>query len=584
MDLATLLLSQGQPPPTKTLAGHDPAQGIRTSSGKVDDSALTAFDDILRSLEIAERNAAHSTRNDTRNGQDTALLANDNASQDLQAKLALLTGTAGQNFPSGSLETLNTFLNAQGIEVAPEQLESLLAGDGFSALREAGIDIAALSEAVQKAVSAPEAPLSSRLGILNTVLVGDTDADQTVNGDGIVQISRDDLQTLSLDLSQRDLTRADLTPQQIAVLQDYVSSFGHASGVPVRETLTPQQIQSLDELDALLNTFLANAPPQTQTLPPALQTLLNTHTGTVKVTPPGGDQNAAALARELNALTPGDGGESVDLSQPAAKSAMAKPEDLSNFEMLLKQMRGESSGREMPTLRGDNAAVKDAPLPRQNTVMPVNAGMQQAAALPEGFVPGDTLAGGTSGSGHADFSETLTAMLNSTSSQLSTGQTALLAQANSATQSHPATQMVAATLQRAAQGNGNTQITLQLDPAELGKVEVKMTIDQDNMMKAVITAEKPETHMMMQRDSQTLEKALQAVGLDSSSDSLSFELAQDGSFFDNDNRQGGGNGGGHSGNGGHGGDSDIGDDGIIESTMTWDIDPETGHMHYSILV
>ena len=166
---------------------------------------------------------------------------------------------------------------------------------------------------------------------------------------------------------------------------------------------------------------------------------------------------------------------------------------------------------------------------------------------------------------------------------ISSSQSALLAQANSATQSHPATQMVAAHIQKGVQLGTDTQITLQLEPAELGRLEVKLVFDSESILRAVVTAEKPETHMMMQRDSQSLAKALEVAGVDLDADGgLSFELAQDGSFFDKDNNGGGGSGTGASGS--SDGDLAAGDQEIIETTMTWKVDPETGHTHYSLLV
>ena len=156
--------------------------------------------------------------------------------------------------------------------------------------------------------------------------------------------------------------------------------------------------------------------------------------------------------------------------------------------------------------------------------------------------------------------------------------TALATQAPAAGQPHPATQTVMATIQKAIKAGDNTNIKIQLDPPELGRVEVKMSIGQDSATKIVLTAEKPETYMMLQRDSQVLERALQEAGIESDS-SLSFELAQQDHDFGQDNRRGGGHD-----QGGKGAGSDANAEEIIESTMTWHVDPETGHMHYNILV
>jgi hypothetical protein len=156
--------------------------------------------------------------------------------------------------------------------------------------------------------------------------------------------------------------------------------------------------------------------------------------------------------------------------------------------------------------------------------------------------------------------------------------TNLLTNSQHAGQSHPATQMVAATIQKSAGPNGLPKhITLQLDPPELGRVEVKMSFDQDSTIKAVVIVEKPETHLMMQRDAQVLERALQDAGLDAEG-GLSFELASDGHDFNQDQ----GHDGSHHGSDGASDGTDEDRD-LTESTMTWHVDDNTGHTHYSIL-
>ena len=152
--------------------------------------------------------------------------------------------------------------------------------------------------------------------------------------------------------------------------------------------------------------------------------------------------------------------------------------------------------------------------------------------------------------------------------------TNLVTQAHSASQPHPAVQMVAATISKAA-ANGETKaITLQLDPPELGRVEVRMSFGKDKTVKAVLLAEKPETLAMLQRDVHSLERALVSSGLEVGGDGIDFSLAQEGYDF---NGQNGGNDGSN-----RYGSKGSGPEEIIESTMTWRVDPETGHTRYSI--
>lgn len=153
--------------------------------------------------------------------------------------------------------------------------------------------------------------------------------------------------------------------------------------------------------------------------------------------------------------------------------------------------------------------------------------------------------------------------------------TALVSQSQSAAQSHPATQMVAASISKSAI-SGETNLSLRLDPPDLGRVDVRMTFGKDKTVKAVVTAEKPETYIMLQRDAQTLERALQDAGLDADG-GLSFELAEHGFDFEQNNHRGGGHDNGGTGSGDDGEEIEI-----LESTMTWSVDPETGHTRYDI--
>ena len=102
-------------------------------------------------------------------------------------------------------------------------------------------------------------------------------------------------------------------------------------------------------------------------------------------------------------------------------------------------------------------------------------------------------------------------------------------------------------------------------------------------MKAHLVVEKPETHLMLQRDAQLLERALHDMGVDTDDSSLSFELAQDGSLFDHGQKDQGGNSGAGGGGAGNGAAEDE-ELVVIETTMDWQVDPNTGHTHYSLLV
>jgi flagellar hook-length control protein FliK len=168
----------------------------------------------------------------------------------------------------------------------------------------------------------------------------------------------------------------------------------------------------------------------------------------------------------------------------------------------------------------------------------------------------------------ASFSNVMQAVNSTSATQTHSGQ------ANSATS------MVAATISKAAKGSEAQKITLQLDPPELGRVEIRLEFGEKKSVTAHLIVEKPETLSLLQRDMSALEKALQDAGLETDSGSLNYEMASEDYNF-NSNREG------NSQNGGTGGSGESAENAeeelTIETSMTWDVDPETGHVHYSLL-
>jgi len=70
---------------------------------------------------------------------------------------------------------------------------------------------------------------------------------------------------------------------------------------------------------------------------------------------------------------------------------------------------------------------------------------------------------------------------------------------------------------------GKDSIKIRMNPAELGSIKVEMQLADDGVLRAVVTAEKPETLEMLQRDSRELERALQNAGVRTDSESFSFK-------------------------------------------------------------
>jgi len=73
---------------------------------------------------------------------------------------------------------------------------------------------------------------------------------------------------------------------------------------------------------------------------------------------------------------------------------------------------------------------------------------------------------------------------------------------------------------------GTSRFTIRLDPPELGRVDVKMHVDNSGTVSARLTVDRAETLDLFQRDRQSLERALSQAGLDASKTNLEFSLRQ----------------------------------------------------------
>ncbi|MBP2229143.1 hypothetical protein J2847_002437 [Azospirillum agricola] len=108
------------------------------------------------------------------------------------------------------------------------------------------------------------------------------------------------------------------------------------------------------------------------------------------------------------------------------------------------------------------------------------------------------------------------------------------------------------------------QFTINLHPAELGRIDIKLDIGADGRVNAMVAVEKAQTLELLQRDSRGLERALQDAGLQADSNSLNFSLRGEGNPF-----QGNAKGGsGKRGRGFGGGDEEVAEAGTAAYTVT----------------
>lgn len=321
-------------------------------------------------------------------------------------------------------------------------------------------------------------------------------------------------------------TALGLTPAEISKLADSIQKLEDKLG---REITVEDLIAGVGGLIPAQQTQAALSPDITKTITDA--------------TEPTDD-----LAAQLNALDVG--GEEDGLTNKAPSL---------DAEVVDEKAKPELNGK----TKADAATFKD------NLVNASPAHKAQSGDLQAHLIAyfGDDSA--------ADFQPQLG--LNAVTSYSAAAQAAnIVSSPATAGQAHPATQMVAVNMMKAAKNGDDNIMTLQLDPPELGNVNIRLQFGKDKTVKAIISSEKPETHLMLQRDAYALERALQSAGLETSADSLSFQL-QD---FAHDN------------NGERGGEQDFGskspskqdadDVEIIQSTVTWQVDPSTGHVRYNI--
>jgi hypothetical protein len=76
--------------------------------------------------------------------------------------------------------------------------------------------------------------------------------------------------------------------------------------------------------------------------------------------------------------------------------------------------------------------------------------------------------------------------------------------------------------------SGNDQMSLQLQPGDLGKITIKLNFGGDGKVQGTVIAENPQTLDLLQKDSRSLERALQDAGLQADAGSLQFSLGGQG--------------------------------------------------------
>jgi flagellar hook-length control protein FliK len=154
------------------------------------------------------------------------------------------------------------------------------------------------------------------------------------------------------------------------------------------------------------------------------------------------------------------------------------------------------------------------------------------------------------------------------------------------TQPHAATQAVAALISKNIKdgSTGSQSISVRLDPAELGRMDIRMEYKKGEPLKVHLVVEKGDTLNMFKREQHILENALNQAGIKSDNMSLSFELNHN-AFQNamNHNNSHNNSNFGQSANANNSSLNELNQD-VIQTTPDIYTDPRTGRIHYNLMV
>jgi flagellar hook-length control protein FliK len=76
--------------------------------------------------------------------------------------------------------------------------------------------------------------------------------------------------------------------------------------------------------------------------------------------------------------------------------------------------------------------------------------------------------------------------------------------------------------------DGKNRFEIRLDPPELGRIDVHLTVDRDGNVSSRLVVDRSETLDLLRRDAPTLERALENAGLKTAQQGLEFSLRDQG--------------------------------------------------------
>ncbi|MBR0694079.1 flagellar hook-length control protein FliK [Bradyrhizobium lablabi] len=85
--------------------------------------------------------------------------------------------------------------------------------------------------------------------------------------------------------------------------------------------------------------------------------------------------------------------------------------------------------------------------------------------------------------------------------------------------------------------SGKSRFEIRLDPAELGRIDVRIDVDRNGQVTSHLTVERPETLSMLRQDANQLQRALDNAGLSTGNGGLQFSLRDQSQSGQNSNGQ-----------------------------------------------
>jgi flagellar hook-length control protein FliK len=89
--------------------------------------------------------------------------------------------------------------------------------------------------------------------------------------------------------------------------------------------------------------------------------------------------------------------------------------------------------------------------------------------------------------------------------------------------------------------SGKSRFEIRLDPADLGRIDVRIDVDRNGQVTSHLTVEKPETLSMLRQDAPQLQRALDDAGFKTGDGGLQFSLRDQSSSGQNNGNQTGRN-------------------------------------------